>query len=247
MRRGIRLLVLVSVTMVLALALPRVREALAGADFFRVVDVTVEGHRYLAPELIVSAAALSPETNLWEDHALAVARLRDHPGVREARILRRPPGHLILEIVEREPVALLPTPALTPVDVDGAFLPIDPAAHRLDLPLLHPRRDPGAGGPPLTATQIRALASELPQLAALDPDLLASVSDLGLDSWGDIVLRLESGVTVHYRPPLSPRRLQEGLLVLADVRERHPDRRASAIDLRFADQVVVRMAPGSGR
>jgi hypothetical protein len=144
-------------------------------------------------------------------------------------------------------VALVPNPTLVPLDAEGLLLPIDPALHRLDLPLVHPRRDPEGSGPLLTPTQLRSLVTELSAIEELDPAVGATVSDVAFDLWGDVVARLESGVTLHYRVPLTARRLQEGLLVLADVRERHPDRAPIALDLRFADQVVVRLSSGRGR
>ena len=49
---------------------------------------------------------------------------------------------------------------------------------------------------------------------------------------GDLLFR--------FRPPLSHRRLRDGLTVLEDAVLRQPDRRAAVLDLRFEDQIVVR-------
>jgi hypothetical protein len=163
------------------------------------------------------------------------------------RISRRIPGRLVVHVTEREPVALLPNPTLVPLDGEGLFLPIDPAAHRLDLPLIHPRSDPAGRGPLLTAAQLRSLVGELAAIGEIDPEVGAAISDVAFDPWGDVMARLESGVLLYYRPPLTARRLQEGLVVLADVRERHPERTPAAVDLRFADQVVVSLDAARGR
>lgn len=247
MRNRTRLLLVVSMAMVAALAAPRVPEVLASVEWFRVDDIRVEGIRYLDAAEVLAAAAIPVGANLWDDVEPVMARLRAHPGIAEARVSRQIPGRLTFEVSEREPVALLPNPALTPVDREGRFLPIDPIAYRLDLPLVHPRRDPEAEGPPLTAVQLRALVTELTRLIELDPDLGATISDVALDAWGDVRVHLESGVRLHYRAPLTPRRLREGLIVLEDARERHPDRPPVAVDLRFVEQVVVRLARTQGR
>ena len=241
------ILVLISLTMVSAVLLPRLSERLAGVEFFRVTEVSVEGNRYLSAEEIREAAGLRSDANVWDDRGPILEHLLAHPAIGSARIGRRLPSRLAIEVVEREPVALLPNPMLVPVDAEGTILPIDPVAHRLDLPLLHPRRDPAGKGPPLDALQLRMLVTELQRMAQVNPDVLASVSDVGLDLWGDVVMRMENGVVLQYRTPLSSRRLQEGLTVLADAIERNPGRRPAEIDLRFADQVVVRLAPSNGR
>jgi hypothetical protein len=89
--------------------------------------------------------------------------------------------------------------------------------------------------------------AEIAAIGTLDPEVGAAISDVAFDLWSDVIVRLESGVTLAYRPPLTPRRLQDGLVVLADAQERHPDRIIRSVDLRFADQVVVRLAPGGSR
>ncbi len=242
-RKLIRVAIGITMTMVIALLLPRLGEWAGGWAFFHVTEVTVEGNRFLNAAELRDAVALPGGAGVWDDTTPIVERLLAHPAIREARVHRRPPSRLHLEVVEREPVALLPTPVLVPVDGEGQLLPIDPVAHRLDLPLLHPRRDPAGDGPPLTALQLRTLVSELRRLGEVNPDVLASVSDVGMDPWGDVVMRMENGIVLHYRAPLSPRRLQEGLTVLGDAIDRNPDRRPTGIDLRFADQVVVQTSP----
>jgi cell division septal protein FtsQ len=244
MRRGTGLFVLVVMTAILALGTTHGPEALADAELFRVTRVNVEGARYLSEAEALETARVPTDASLWVDTGPMLDRLRGHPLVREVRVRRRLPGTLVLEVVERQPVALLPMPTLRPVDRDGRLLPIDPALHRLDLPLLEARS--GAGASSLSPAELRTLAGELDRLEALDPLVLASVSDAAIGPWGEVVLRLaEPRVTFLYSPPLNPTRLRQGLLALADALERSPDRPPTTVDLRFADQVVVGV-PSSG-
>ena len=119
---------------------PRVPGALARVDWFRVRSVRVEGVRYLTAPEVEQAAAVPSEANLWDDVAPVAERVRALTLVKDVHVSRRIPGTLVLRIEERQPVALLPTPTLEPVDLDGRRLPLDPALHRLDLPVVRAGR-----------------------------------------------------------------------------------------------------------
>ena len=248
MRKGLGLFAVVSLGMLVVVAVPRITEALASAQIFRVVDVSVEGARYLTQAELIEAAQLPAGASVWDDLEPLPLRLSSHPMVGQVRVRRRLPGRLIFQVQEREPVALLPTPTLTPIDEEGRPLPISPAGRRMDLPLVQPRRDDPITGPELTPAQLHGLTSELARLGEFDPAVLASVSEVALDSWGDILLHFsEPRVTLRYRAPLIPVRLNEGLRVLTDALERQPDRKLVSVDLRFADQVVVKFSDSPER
>jgi hypothetical protein len=266
MRNGARLLVFTAVVGVLALGVQHAPEALASADVFRVSEVRLEGARFLEHADAVAAAALPEGFSVWNDLEPVAGRLRLHPLVASVRVRRRFPSTLVLEVEEREPVGLLPTPILVPVDAEGRHLPIDAARHRLDLPLLRPRTRvtppgadprhadalPGARAPAgeegLTPVQLRTLAGALARIPHLEPVLWNSVSEAALDPWGDVIVHVaEPRTALHFRPPLTAGRLHDGLRVLADALERTPDRVPAAIDLRFDEQVVVRYAPPTPR
>lgn len=230
----------------------RVRAALVEAELFRVKDVALEGARYVSAGDVTRALRLSPTASVWDDLAPLEARLGGHPLVRSARIRRRLPSTLVVRIDEREPVALLATPTLEPVDARGRTLPLDPARHRLDLPLLVvpdrvPEEEGGvgarAGEAQRVSRPVRVLAGEVARLAEAEPSFLGMVSELtwvradeATARWGD------PGVLIRFRPPLSPRRVREAMSVLGDATARRPERSVELVDLRWADQVVVRYA-----
>ena len=113
--------------------LPR---TLAEVEWFRVRAVRVDGVQHLSAEEVERIAAVPADANLWDDPEPVAARVRAHPLVKDVVVARRLPGTLWFRVVEREPVALLPTPTLEPVDVEGRRLPLDPARLHLDLPVL---------------------------------------------------------------------------------------------------------------
>lgn len=247
---------------------PRVPEVLSDMERFRVRHVEIGGMRFLERADVEAVLDLPPGASVWDDHGPWTARLASHPLVRTAAVERRLPSTLVVTLEERTPVALLASPTLTPVDAEGRSLPLDPATHRLDLPLLRvpasPARLPvapswndvgdrpdGAKGSPgvegWTASPpsrpVRVLAGEAARLSDADPAFGAMLSELEWDRRDAVVARLGSpSVDLRFRAPLTPRRLQEAMAVLDDARTRNPRRTVRLVDLRFADQVVVSFA-----
>ena len=218
-----------------ALAADWLPDALAELEFFRARDYKVYGARLLKEEQVLAAAAISPFVSVFDDLTSIELRLEQHPLIRRARVTAELPGTLVLTIEERTPVGFVAGPVLEPVDRDGQILPLDPVEHRLDLPVLMR----AGGGAALTPSELRILAREVDRLAADDPTFLAAVSEMAIDERGDATALLSGELLLRFRPPLSHRRLRDGLTVLEDADLRHPDQTASVLDLRFEDQVVV--------
>ncbi len=143
-------------------------------------------------------------------------------------------------------MALLPTPTLEPVDADGRILPIDPARSRLDLPVVEPppavRGREGKGeGHGWAPARVRPLTAELARLSAQDPAFVREVEVLSAEGRGDMeALWGASEVRLRFHAPLSPLRIREARAALEDAAAREPGRTVATVDLRFADQVVVR-------
>ena len=226
-----------------ALAADWLPDALAELEFFRARDYRVIGTRLLQEQQVLAAAAISPYASVFDDLTSIELRLERHPMIRRARVTAELPGTLVITIEERIPVGFVAGPVLEPVDRDGQVLPLDPVEHRLDLPLLI--RAGGRGA--LSPTQLRVLAMEVDRLAADDPTFLAAVSEMAIDERGDATAAVRGDLLLRFRPPLSNRRLRDGLAVLEDAVRRHPDKTAAVLDLRFEDQVVVGYAEQRAR
>jgi hypothetical protein len=216
----------------------RVPEALVSLEIFRVENVQVRGNRYLAQADVEQLLALAPETSVWSDKDVWHDRVAAHPLVKSVRVGRRLPDGLRITVTERTPIALGPTPTLEPMDAEGRRLPLDPAAFRLDLPVIHTSRRPPRGARHFPA-EVRRLAAEVEHLMATDTSFLQLVSSVSWTQGGAVAVRwTEPDVEFLLPSRPSPARLREGLTALADAEER--DGMPRAIDLRFADQVVVR-------
>ena len=245
MRRWLVFVSALALAVALGGALSRIPRALSEVEAFKVREVQLRGERFLTLESAVDALALREGASVWDDTGEMKARLLAHPLVRDVSIHRRFPSTLLLRVKEVEPVGLVPTPTLEPVDANGMVLPIDPVAHKLDLPVMVVEQGEGSAEP--TPGGLRILASEIHRLVQGDPEFFTRISDVSLNSRGDVRARLtEPPVTLRFRPGVRNGRIFTGLRVLADARERFQTEDAVDLDLRFDGQVVVRLGRAGG-
>lgn len=246
MRRSLGFAGAVIVALALAAGAARAPELLGRFEVFRVRDVALEGATFLTPDEAARWASVPPDASVWDDATGWEASLERHPMVREARIGRDLPSTLVVEVDEREPVALAATPTLEAVDAEGRPLPLDPVRHRLDLPVIRPAGR--ADDPALTPADVRRLAREIGRLREVDPGFQVALSEVVPGGDGHVVARLtDPDVEVRYRPPLTSRRLRQGLRALSDAVSRSGEGAPRTVDLRYEDQVVVGLAGGPTR
>ena len=246
MRRDVRILAATAVFGALMSWGHRLPSALVDLQLFHVEDVRVRGHRYLTEAAVVELLQLAPETSVWSDKDVWHDRVAAHPLVKTVRVARRLPGGLLVTVTERTPIALGPTPTLEPMDGEGRRLPLDPAAFRLDLPVIHTTRRPPRGSRHFPE-EVRKLAAEVEHLMATDTSFLQLVSSVSWTRGGAVAVRwTEPEVEFLLPPRASPARLREGLTALADATTKERKGIPRAIDLRFADQVVVRTSLAEG-
>lgn len=238
MRRELRILLFTVAMGALWAGGSRVPEALASMEAFRVQDVEISGLRYLTRGQVLELMDITSESSIWGDRDRWTRALTEHPLVKDVELGRRVPGTLVVNVVERRPVALVPTPLLEPVDAEGVRLPIDPAKYRLDLPVVA-SDELVAPGSRLVPASTRSLLGQVGRLMEADTAFLQMVSEVEWTESGTLVARWsEPPVDFLLRPGVSPRRVREGIAVLADAMGR--GRAPLEIDLRYADQVVVR-------
>lgn len=209
-------------------------------DAFRVREIDVRGARHLGPDRIKEIMAVPAEATIWSDRDPWAERIARHALVADVRIGRRLPGTLVVDVREREPVALVATPVLEPVDAEGVVLPLDPSATRLDLPVVAPT-DPVAPRARLVPRETRRLLQEVVRLMEGDTAFLQRVSEIHRRPDGTLVARWgEPRVDFLMRPGTPAHRIRDGLLSLEHAMAADPAHRPDVVDLRFDDQVVVR-------
>lgn len=225
-----------------ALLVRAVLGILPGLPLFLVDEVRVSGADYLTPTDVRTAAGLDDDANLWQPKAEWLEALESHPLVESAEVRRRLPSTLVFHVTEAKPVALLAAPVVEAVDRRGVRLPVDPSRPVLDLPVIRVVNPDPAAAP----LGVSLLAREAAHLNEVAPEVLAVVSELLLEDGLVTLLLGDSGPMIRYRPPISERRLRDGIVAMNDALERFPDRPPGEVDLRFEDQVVVRPATSGG-
>ncbi|NUO62789.1 MAG: FtsQ-type POTRA domain-containing protein [Gemmatimonadaceae bacterium] len=198
---------------------------LAHLAFFRVRKVEIRGAVYLPPAELIARLRLDSTASVWDDPEPLVQRIERHPQIREARIDRKLPGTLVVNVRENLPVALVPAAkGFSVIDEHGQPLPIDPASTKLDLPIL--------------AARDTAIARLLAALRTGYPALFARVSEIRREGRNELLVRLPD-VRVRALADVTADRLAEILPVEDDLARRHLA--VAELDLRYRDQVIARL------
>lgn len=153
------------------------------------VDVT--GTQTLSPDDVVAAADVPLGTPLLRiDLGAVEARVASLPAVARVTVHRDWPSAVVVQVVERQPVAsTLVARAWWAVDAEGVL--IRPLPRREDtLPVVTAR------GPMADRESVRAEATQV--LAALPASLLDSVHGVSATSMDSVMLHLDSGRLVEW-------------------------------------------------
>ncbi len=262
--RGRMFIAIIILLILLAPASWLARRVASKMEFFHVRSVQVDGVRYLAPETVVAKLAIDTARSVWDDTGPLLDRVLSLPQVSAASIRRKLPGTLVVTISENLPVAFVPGQnGLEAVDSGGRVLPIDPARHDLDIPVLVERdrrllrllgrmRDEQSPvyrrlsearlvGRDDAMLLLRTRSEPLPSSATALPLDSAATDSAGTPM--DSITRLipPSDELLHVRIPLgvSVARLADIFPVEFDLRRRAA--RVSELDLRYRDQVIARL------
>jgi cell division protein FtsQ len=161
-------------------------------------------------------------------------RLIQFGWIKDARVSRRLPDTLVIDIVERTPAALWQSEGqLALIDADGVVLDRVPVTKMPDLPLLI---GPGANA---HARQLDSLMSEVP---TLKPQL-ASATWVGGRRWD---LNFQSGETVALPEGDDPARVALEKFAKADKSQGLLGRGIVRFDLRIPGKMIVRLPRALG-
>jgi cell division protein FtsQ len=193
--------------------------------FFRVHRVEIIGARYVAPRDILSRLHVDTMASVWDPTGPLAARVAGHPEIARAVVRRKLPGTLVIEIVERVPVALVPaTGGFRVYDERGVALPIDPARVPVDVPVLMERDT-------AVLRLLGAMRVGRPRLY----ERLSAVRRAGRD---ELILQLKTE-PVRVMQDVTLDRLADIEPVEADLSRKQL--RVAEIDLRYRDQVIARL------
>lgn len=208
-------------------------------DAFRVRRVEVRGTHFLAPHDALRQSGIDSTSNVFDDFEPARRALEEHPLIASARIEPHVPGTVRIYIEEAEPVALVATPELQPVDHTGRLLPVKPGLAPLDLPVISVRVAPHDGN--VVEPPVLGVLNTLEFIRRGEPMLYDWISDAAPARGTGIRLTLRSpeGATAFVSNDPRQLRLRELRLALADLAARGELNRLSRVDARWSGQIVV--------
>jgi cell division protein FtsQ len=238
------------------------------APRFAVERVEVAGQSQLSVDQVVAASGLAPGQNLFRlDARRAVAGVEALPMVRRAELVRAFPNRATLLVEERQPFVLVhagglhrpagaldwpaggfywPAGGFYWVDEQGAQLGPETRAVALDAPLVSAAGVSAAGADDVAAAgrtpseRVAVGVALIRTLMRAQSSLLREISEVDVSRPEGLVLYMLDGVEVRLGREDWDDRLGRLGGVLAQLRA--SGQRATSIDLRFRDQVVLRTA-----
>ncbi len=244
-RRGMQVIRVLAVLAVVAVALQLPWRDLR-KRFAVVTDVDVQGAHYLDPARVQTIAGLKPGADLIRANLdRARQRLLLHPRIAAATVARDGARGIRIAVTEREPVLLVPHGV--PWEIDSSGVLLAPLAEGVvaDVPLLHgfdTARLPA--GTQLVTPEVRRGLAWVRALRDRELALAGDVSEIDVSDARATGILLMSGTRV-LTPAWPPdvRTLSALRVVLADLQ--HRGTTASEVDMRFANQVIVRPVPAA--
>jgi cell division protein FtsQ len=239
-RRGSIVLLALLGTGVLGLAL----KANAWKLDLPISGVRVGGNAIVTTAEVLRLAGIPKQGKLFAlDLAAVRERIKRNPYLREVSVNRQGPEGISIEVVERQPVAIVAGEVLLYVDEEGVVLPPAHSEKLFDLPVIT-GAVPGAEcvpGKRMANVAVREALRLVVLSRTISEDLFRRISDVQVLETGELLVHTaEAGVPVF----LGAGSLGEKLVTFDGFWRAIVDRRGpqqlQQVDLRFADQVVVR-------
>jgi cell division protein FtsQ len=206
-------------------------DASANAFGMRIAEVSLSGQRQVSREEIFAAAGVTESSSLlFLDVADARARLEAIPWIAEATVRKLYPDRLQITVTEREAFALWQLNGkISVIAADGTALSAKLEPRLVTLPFVV---GPGA------AARARDFLAILDKHPAIRDQVRASIL-VGERRWN---LRLKNGIDVR----LPENDIEGALTTLArlDREKSLLSRDITAVDLRLADRLTVRLSDG---
>jgi len=197
--------------------------------------IEVSGNRVVARASVEDAAHINLTQNMWLQNTRAMReRIEAIPYVDRAQVHRRPPDTIAISVTERVPYAVV-RGAGGIATIDDTLRVLQAGAALASLPVF----DEPAIALPAPGKWIQSNAVDtLARVAAHATQAHLDSEELSYDKFGDIVLRLRSGVTVQLGDGSD---LDKKLAMVEPIltQVQHGSRRIASIDLRAITTPVV--------
>ncbi|MFM8688796.1 MAG: UDP-N-acetylmuramate dehydrogenase [Acidimicrobiaceae bacterium] len=188
--------------------------------------IEIEGARYVSADLLIAVEkSLDGKSILTVDTRAAERRLEGDPWVESVRIRSFFPSRLVIEIVERKPVAFYigVDNRSRVVDSQGRVLAVETGqpTQYLQITGVGPNLAPGA-----SAGIVYKAAAQL--AAGLPDELSERVLNVGVGGPNQLIMTLRTGTLINFGPPVD---LQNKLISLLVLLRRQDAKQILSIDL----------------
>ena len=205
---------------------------------FGVASVEVRGASRLAPETILTVAAIPRGTNIFRlDTTGVTGRVESLAEIRRADVVRELPNRVVISVEERRPFTLVHGGRLHWMDEEGRLLGAPAEAVTSPLPVISGlSADELASMRTAPGPKARAAIALIRAIARSGSELTAEISEIDMSRREGPVLYTVDGVEVR----LGSEDWEERLARLEGVLAQVATQDVRAVDLRFRDQVVFR-------
>lgn len=209
-----------------------------------VSGVRVGGNAIVGTTEILRLAAIPKGEKLFTIDLGAVrGRIKKNPYLRQVSVNRQGPEGISIEVIERQPVAILIAEQMLYLDEDGMVLPPARSERLFDLPVItgaFPASE-CVPGRIVTSDGLRDAIRLLKNSREIGDDLFRQISEVRILAGGDLMLHTaEGGVPVLVGRENFGARLVKFEGFWREIINRRGPQRLQQVDLRFEDQVVVR-------
>lgn len=215
-------------------------EFLHTSQGFEVEEIDIQGLKRLKEKEVRDILSLELPQNIFAiDLKEAKEKIETHPRIKEVIIYRRPPKRVVIQVREREPVALI-SQKNSFLGIDSLCVPfplIEPLKE-VDLPLITGIKPSEIIiGEESNSTSLRTALDILATILSLKGPLFSQVSEINVED--GITLYTTKGAT---RVRMGKEDFRDQLLNLQGVliHLSKEERRAEYIDLRFKNKVIVK-------
>jgi cell division protein FtsQ len=218
---------------------------------FRVLRVRTEGNSIVADSDIVRMAAILKNGKLFDvDLNGARLRVQQNPFMKSVAVAREIPDGIAITVTERTPIAALILDRILYLDAEGYVLPPVRSGHMFDLPVITgdvPLAD-CLPGQQIRTRRLREALEILTTAERIGVDLYHMISEVHCAGDSTYVLfTAETGVPVVLgRGDIAVKLVKLDGFWKQIVMQRGATQ-LKTVDLRFADQVVVRWDEGRDR
>src|SRR4030065_924276 len=211
---------------------------LLSSPYFEIKETSVRGLKELTEKDILTLAQIKPAQNLLAVNTGAIkSRVSENPWVRNIYVGRELPNRLVLELQERDPLALLKkVDNIYLVDTEGTVFKKLSKNDEVDLPIL-------TGFDRDSKTKLRQFFSALILLKTLSNSrqysYLGSISEVNIDEISGLSVITDKGLYLKLRLEGFENKLKNLKIVSADLEKKGMKKSYLCIDLCDESKITV--------